>query len=87
MKKKDRPSVLSKCYGKFLNLDMFGEQISFNIKGRTHYQTWCGVLFTLAIILATIGYGYLAAVREMSYHEVPTILNVVKEDFYAPGRD
>ncbi len=87
MRKKWRPSPYDKCYGKFLNLDMFGEQINFNIRGRSHYNTCCGVIFTLAIILFTVATFYYSFYQGMREHEVPTLIKLVREEYYEPGRD
>ena len=73
MKKKWKPSTFDKFYGKFLDIDMFGEQISFNIHGRTHYDTCPGVLCTLAVLFLTVSFGYLSAIRAMTEHDVPHI--------------
>ena len=63
MRKKDRPGPVRKCYHRVLNLDMFGEQIKFNVDGRDKYNTCLGMLFTVAILVVTVLYGYLAAMR------------------------
>ena len=63
MRKKARPSPFDKCYGKFLNLDMFGETINFNVQGRSHYNTCLGVFSTLAILVITVAYAYFGAMR------------------------
>ena len=86
MKKKWKPGPCDKIYGKFLDIDMFGEPITFNIQGRTHYDTCCGVIFTLAILTITVAYGYFSALRAMAEHDVPTIQTQIKEDYFEPGR-
>jgi len=87
MRKKRRASPCDKCYGKFLDLDMFGEQITFNIDGRTHYNSCCGVLFTLAIIVIVILCFHFTLMRGEVEHDVPTIVSQVREDYFPSGRD
>lgn len=87
MKKKQRVSPCGKCYLKFLDLDMFGEQINFNISGRSHFGTFCGVICTLAIILVTVAAFYFALMRGMITHDVPTVISVVKHEYFEPGRE
>ena len=87
MRKKWRPSAYDKCYGHFLDMDMFGEQINFNIRGRTHYNTFCGVIFSLAIIFITVVTFYYSFTQGQREHEVPTLIKMVKEEYYEPGRD
>ena len=87
MPKKWKPSPCDKVYGKFLDLDMFGEQLRFNMRGREHYETCCGVLFTMAILFVTVLYGYLSAMRAMRVHDIATVLTSVRPDYYETGRD
>ena len=87
MRKKDRAGPIRKCYWKVLNLDMFGEQLNFNVDGREKYNTCLGMLFTLAILFITVVYGYLTVVRAQREHEVPTILHQVREEHFKSGRD
>ena len=75
MRKKQRISPCGKCYNRFMDLDMFGEQIKFNISGRTHFNTCCGVIFTLAILLITAGAFYFALMRGMTEHDVPIVIS------------
>lgn len=79
--------MFDKCYGKFLDLDMFGEQINFNIQGRSHYDTCCGVLCTAAVLFLTVLFGYLSAIRAMTEHEIPHIQRQIKEEYFEAGRD
>ena len=73
MRKKLRPTKCDKMYGKVLDLDMFGEQINFNINGRTHYDTCCGVICTIMILLITVIFGIMSATRAMTEHDVPVV--------------
>ena len=87
LNKKWKPSPCDKIYGKFLDLDMFGEQITLNIRGRQTYDTCCGVLFTLAILFITVAYGYLSVMRAMTVHDIPTIVTQIREDYFEAGRE
>jgi len=74
-------------YGKVLDLDMFGEQINFNIHGRTHYDTCCGVICTILVLLITVIFGIMSATRAMTEHDVPVVQHQVKREYFSPGRD
>ena len=87
MRKKQRVTPCERCYHKFTDLDMFGEHPHFNISGRAHFGTCCGVIFTLAIIIVTVAAFYFTAIRGMQEHEVPTIIHEIKREYYEPGRD
>lgn len=41
-----------------LDFDMFGSQISFNVDGRTKWNTCCGSLLTILILIVTIVFGF-----------------------------
>ena len=73
MRKKWKPTPCDKIYGKVLDLDMFGEQINFNIHGRTHYDTCCGVICTVLVLLVTVVFGFMSATRAMTEHDVPVV--------------
>ena len=87
MRKKWKPTPCDKIYGKVLDLDMFGEQINFNIHGRTHYDTCCGAICTLLILLVTVAFGIMSATRAMTEHDVPVVQHQVKREYFSPGRD
>ena len=87
MRKKWKPTPCDKIYGKVLDLDMFGEQINFNIHGRTHYDTCCGVICTIMILLITVIFGIMSATRAMTEHDVPVVQHQVKREYFSPGRD
>ena len=87
MRRKQRTHPCMSCYRKFLSIDRFGEQITFNIDHRTHYNTGCGVLFTIAIFVITAATFYFTLMRGMRTHDVPTIIRQVRPEYFKPGRD
>ena len=87
MPKKWKPGPCDKAYGKFLDLDMFAEQINFNFRGRSHFGTCIGVLFTLSIVLITAAYGYYSLMSEMRDHEVPTVQTQFLPEYFKPETD
>lgn len=87
-KKKIRPTPCNKCYNKFLEIDMFGEQINFNINGQSHYDTLCGTICTLLVILITVFFGFFTVMRATALQAVPEVHREVKRDYYAAtGRE
>ena len=84
---KFKPNAAERCYGRFLDWDMFGEHITFNLHGREKYNTCGGVICTILIVLITGVFGWLAVLKSQTEHEVPTLLKLSKPDFFEPGRD
>ena len=87
MRQKQRTHPCLKCYRSFLEYDRFGEQINFNIDHRTHYNTGCGVVCTIAILVITVATFYFALMRGMKEQDVPLIVKQVRSEYFQPGRD
>ena len=50
-------SSLEKLRHKFNKIDIFGETISFNIRGANSFKTTYGAIMTLAVLALTISYA------------------------------
>ena len=56
----------------FKQIDMFGTQPLFTIRGHQTFQTFAGSIVTLICII-TITYYFLYFINEMVYHKNPSI--------------
>ena len=86
-RRKAKPTACGRCYGKFLDLDMFGKPITFNVHGRETFDTFCGVLFTLVIAVVTVTYAILVVKRYSVELDVPLVKTQVLPEYFPSGPD
>ena len=54
-------------FATLLHFDIFGKSVAMNVAGQTTYNTICGLLFTICIIVLVLVYGVVKAEMMWNY--------------------
>ena len=78
-----RKGFCTRIKNKFLDYDMFGAQVQFNVEGRNKWNTCCGALISILIVLITVAFGFYQFRKAVQGSVLPQISTIKYPDYFS----